>query len=296
MQKLLIGGMVASLAGLAGLATMEFSTRNSLRAAEAAVEALKAEQNAARAAIDGEIARLREADASAVEERQKALNDVRSEVSRARRQASGAEGRIDTAHAETLRNLEKISARLDASESTLRTNQAQLASEISGVRQVNSTTQAGVATVSSEVNAVKADVSATKQRLDQAVADLRKTSGDLGQLSGLIATNSEQIALLKQLGDRNYLEFTVFKSKEGTTLGAFSVIVKKTDVKAQRYSLDLVINDKKIEKKDRNINEPLQFYMGPTLYELVVNRVSVDQLVGYVSSPKIVTARQAGAQ
>lgn len=296
MQKLVIGALVLSLAGLAGLAAMEFSTRNSLRTAEAAVEALKAEQASTRAAIDAEIARLRDADASAVEERQKSLNDLRSELDRARRQASGTEGRIDATHAETLRNLESISARLNANETTIRTSEAQLTKEINGVRQASTTAQAGVAAVSNEVNAVKADASATKQQLEQALTELRKTSGDLGQMSGLIATNTEQLALLKQLGERNYLEFTVFKRKEGTRLGAFSVVVKKTDVKAQRYSLDLIVNDLKIEKKDRHINEPLQFYTGPTLYELVVNRVGQDQLTGYLSSPKIITARPAGAQ
>jgi hypothetical protein len=104
------------------------------------------------------------------------------------------------------------------------------------------------------------------------------------------------VALLKQLNDRNYLEFMIFKSKGGTKLGTISVVLQKTDVKAQRYSLDLIVNDRKIEKKDRTINEPLQFYQGPTLYELVVNQVEQDKLTGYLASPKIVTARPAAAQ
>ena len=299
-DSIVIGALVVSLAGLGGLAVMESSTRNSLRAAAATIEALKAEQTATRAAIDGEIARLREADAAAVAERQKAVTDLRVDVDRARRQASGAEGRIDTTQAETSKNLETLQARLNANEKTIQTSQAQLAGEISGVRQSSTTAisaaQAGVTAVSNEVNAVKADAAATKARLDQALAELRQTSGDLGKLSGLIATNTEQIALLKQLGDRNYLEFMVFKSKAGTKLGAISVVLKSTDVKKQRYSLDLMVNDMKIEKKDRTVNEPLQFYQGPTLYELVVNRVEQDKLTGYLSSPKIVTARPAGAQ
>jgi hypothetical protein len=299
-DTIVIGVLVVSLAGLGGLAVMEFSTRGNLRAAEARVEALKNEQTATRAAIDAEIARLREADAAAVAERQKALDDLRSQVNRAQRQASGAEGRIDATHAETLKNLETLSARLSATENSARTGQAQLATELSGVRQTSSAStsaaQAGITAVSNEVSAVKAATSATKQQLDQALAELRQASGDLGKLSGLIATNTEQIALLKQLGERNYLEFMVFKSKGGTKLGAISVVLQKTDVKAQRYSLDLIVNDMKLEKKDRTINEPLQFYLGPALYELVVNRVEPDKLTGYLSSPKVITARPAGAQ
>jgi chromosome segregation ATPase len=296
MNKLVIGLLVASLAGLAWLGVTESSTRESLRAAQATIDALKTEQTGTRAAIDTEIARLREADAKAGEERQKAVMELRSEVGRVQNQAKGAEGRIDQTHAETLKNFENLSARLSASESTLKAQQAQVASEINGVRQTSTAAQASVTAVSNEVNAVKADSSATKQRLDQALAELRQTSGDLGKLSGLIATNSQEISLLKQLGDRNYLEFMVFKSKTGTKLGVISVKVTKTDVKAQRYSLELMVNDITIEKKDRNINEPLQFYMGKSLFELVVNRVGPDQLIGYLSSPKAILAPPPAAQ
>ena len=43
---------------------------------------------------------------------------------------------------------------------------------------------------------------------------------------------------------------------------------------------------KQVEKKDRNVNEPLQFYVANSLYELVVNKVDKDAVTGYVSSPK----------
>jgi len=299
MNKLGIAALVTSLAGLAGvawLASMQFSTRDSLRAAEAAVEALKVERSATRAAIDAEIVRLREADVAALQERQKAVTELRSEVNRVQQKASGAEGRIDETHAETLKTLENLSARLNANENTIRTSEAKLATELNGVRQASSTVQAGVTAVSNEVNAVKADQSATKQRLDQALSELRQTSGDLGKLSGLIATNAQEIALLKQLGDKNYVEFMVFKSKGGTKLGAISVVVKNTDVKGQRFSLDLIVDDRKIEKRDRIINEPIQFYVGKALFELVVNRVGQDQLTGYLSSPKVIVVGPAAAQ
>ena len=43
------------------------------------------------------------------------------------------------------------------------------------------------------------------------------------------------------------------------------------------------------EKKDKSLNEPLQFYSGkePMLFEIVVNNVSAKNTVtGYLSSPK----------
>jgi hypothetical protein len=48
-------------------------------------------------------------------------------------------------------------------------------------------------------------------------------------------------------------------------------------------------DDKQYEKKDRNLNEPLQFYSGkdPALYEIVINTVSAkNQVAGYLSTPK----------
>jgi hypothetical protein len=52
--------------------------------------------------------------------------------------------------------------------------------------------------------------------------------------------------------------------------------------------------DKKIEKKDRTINEPLQFYGGRdrSLFEVVVNTVDKDTVTGYLSTPKNVAASQ----
>jgi hypothetical protein len=50
-------------------------------------------------------------------------------------------------------------------------------------------------------------------------------------------------------------------------------------------------DDKRTEKKDRNVNEPLQFYVSKSLYELVVNSVGKNTISGYLSSPKFQTAR-----
>ena len=48
-------------------------------------------------------------------------------------------------------------------------------------------------------------------------------------------------------------------------------------------------DDKQYEKKDKNLNEPLQFYAGkdPALFEIVVNNMSARNTVtGYLSTPK----------
>jgi hypothetical protein len=67
-----------------------------------------------------------------------------------------------------------------------------------------------------------------------------------------------------------------------------SLLLKKTDQKKGKFTLNVVADDRSIEKKDRNVNEPLQFYTGrdKMLYELVVFNVSKDKVTGYISTPK----------
>jgi len=67
-----------------------------------------------------------------------------------------------------------------------------------------------------------------------------------------------------------------------------SLELKKADVKRGKYTLVVLADDRPIEKKDRTMNEPVQFYTGRDrmLYELVVNQVNKNQVVGYLSTPK----------
>ena len=44
----------------------------------------------------------------------------------------------------------------------------------------------------------------------------------------------------------------------------------------------------KFEKKDKGLNEPVQFYTGKDnmLFELVVNNIDKNMVKGYISTPK----------
>jgi hypothetical protein len=48
-----------------------------------------------------------------------------------------------------------------------------------------------------------------------------------------------------------------------------------------------------VEKKDKGINEPIQFYTSKARqpYEIVVNTVNKDAIVGYLATPKVQSAR-----
>ena len=52
--------------------------------------------------------------------------------------------------------------------------------------------------------------------------------------------------------------------------------------------MNVTADDRTIEKKDRNVNEPIQFYTGRDrmLYELVVWTVDKNKATGYLTTPK----------
>lgn len=144
-----------------------------------------------------------------------------------------------------------------------------------------------VGSVKSDVGGVKNDVAKTRSDLASTISQLQSMKGDLSEHSSLIARNHEELELLKHKGDRNYYEFTLNKG-DHKAVGTVALELKKTDQKKNKLTLMIFSDDKKYEKKDRNVNEPLQFYTGSgMLFEIVVNSInSKNQISGYLATPK----------
>jgi chromosome segregation ATPase len=151
-----------------------------------------------------------------------------------------------------------------------------------------------VNSVSNDVSSVKTDVGGVKTDLTQTQTELKGTESQLqtmkGDLTGqgtLIARNHDELEILKHKGDRNYYEFTLTKGQK-KPVSTVSLELKKADVKHSRYTLEVFADDKQIEKKDKGLNEPVQFYTGKDnlLYELVINSVDKNTVKGYISTPK----------
>jgi hypothetical protein len=145
-----------------------------------------------------------------------------------------------------------------------------------------------VAGVKTDVGGVKTDVAETKSELAATKAKLESTVGDLGLQSGLIARTRDDLEVLKHRGDRQYYEFTLMKGAKPAPVSTVSLQLKKSDAKRGKYTLNVTSDDKTIEKKDRNVNEPIQFYTGRDhmLYELVVWTLDKNKATGYISTPK----------
>ncbi len=145
-----------------------------------------------------------------------------------------------------------------------------------------------VASVKTDVGGVKTDVASTRSDLEATKTQLNRVVGDAGVMSGLIATNRGELEILKHKGDRNYFEFTLKKGDKPILLSTIKLQLKKVDMKHARFTLNVSADDRNIEKKDKNLDEPVQFYTGknPVLYELVVNDIQKNTVSGYLSTPK----------
>jgi len=177
--------------------------------------------------------------------------------------------------------LQQREQKVEASAARLATEQKQTAQQVTAV-------SSAVTDVKTDVGGVKTDVAKTQSDLASAVTQLTTMRGDLNGHSSLIARNAEELEVLKHKGDRNYFEFTLVKGQK-KPVGTVSLELKKSDAKKSKFTLVVYADDKEYEKKDRNLNEPLQFYAGkdPVLFEIVVNSVSGKNTVtGYLSSPK----------
>jgi hypothetical protein len=148
--------------------------------------------------------------------------------------------------------------------------------------------------VNTNVETVKTDLASTKAQADKTATDLDRMTGDMGVMSGLVATNGKQIAQLRALGDRNIYEFNISKKAGMQKVGDIQMKLTKSDQKKNRFTMVVMADDKFIEKKDKTTNEPVQFYAVPGSrqpYEIVVNEVDKDTIKGYLATPKITTAR-----
>ena len=181
----------------------------------------------------------------------------------------------------TQKQLEDKSDQLVAAQRHAQAQTARLARE-------QKATEQDVSSVKTDVGGVKTDVASTQADLAATKTQLTRVMGDAGVMSGLIATNHDQLEELKHRGDRNYYEFTLHKGAGSQNVGTIKLALKKVNEKHNKFTLTVSSDDKNIEKKDRTLDEPVQFYSGksPALFEIVVNNMSKNTVTGYLSTPK----------
>jgi hypothetical protein len=171
---------------------------------------------------------------------------------------------------------------------------AALTSQLDSIKQSSESKDAQIdealGGIKTDVGTVRTEVATTRSDLDKTNMDLKRMTGDMGVMSGLIATNSTELEQLRKLGERDYFEFTLNKaSKDVQKVGSVQLALKKADTKRSRFTIDVIADDRKVEKRDKTINEPVQFYTAQARipFELVVNQIGKDTVSGYLSVPKV---------
>jgi|SRR5438094_1054569 len=141
-----------------------------------------------------------------------------------------------------------------------------------------------VGMLSENVSEAEGELGTTKKTVDVLTKDLGMARSELGTL---LSSSRSEIQTLRQLADRDVHEFTLMKNRQNRVAGV-ALILKSTNVRAQSFTLNLIANDREIQNKNRNVDEPIWFYPGGSKvpYELVINEVDHNMVKGYVSTPK----------
>ena len=215
--------------------------------------------------------------------------------------AKEAQDSAASAREKALSETRKSAASLAANLAQERQVQQEVAGQLDQLKQAHSSTASKVEEMGGDLNgvkgdltSVKGDVTSAKGELQAHGTELKRMTGDMGMMSGLIATNAKQLTALRELGERDYVEFDLKKSAQPQNVGGLQLALSKADVKRNRFTLNVIADDKKVEKRDRTINEPVQLYLAAYRQpvEIVVNDVKKDEVVGYVAMPKVAAPRK----
>jgi hypothetical protein len=131
-----------------------------------------------------------------------------------------------------------------------------------------------------------------KDTQDQVAKNRTDLEGSLSstkdELNGSIARTHEELVALAKRGERSYFEFDLTKSKQYQRVGPISLSLRKADTKHKNYDVNLIVDDNDLSKKRVNLYEPIWIHTENESQpvQIVVNRVSKNQVHGYVSAPK----------
>ncbi len=197
---------------------------------------------------------------------EKANGDLQSDLGVVTKRLRVTQGELKKARAEAAQIREDSAKQIADMDSAVKTELATKAST------------EDMKAVNGEVSGVKTDLESTKQNLQMAKSEF----------GTLIARNHEEIETLRRLGQRDYVEFNIASRNKPQQVGGITVELKSVSPKKNQFTLALVVEDVRTEKRNRTVNEPIFFYTKGARQplELVVNQVAKDKVVGYLSIPK----------
>jgi len=204
---------------------------------------------------------------------EKANADLQGDLTVVTKKLRITQGQLKNAREEATKLNDATSQKLTALDSSVHTELATKA------------TSDDVKTVDTKVGTVQTDLNSTKE-------DLKMARSEMGTL---IARNHDEIDQLRRLGEREYVEFKVDGKNKPVKVGNVTVELKGVNEKNNRFTVAMTVEDKRFEKKNRAMNEPIFFYTSGARFpeEMVVNKVGKNTVSGYVSIPKVNAQPQA---
>ena len=190
-----------------------------------------------------------------------------------------------------------LAKRIDEQKAERDAKLSEVGGEIAKLSEVAGSTDNKLGSLTGTVDEVKIEVAETKAALEKTISDLSSVKGDLGVQSGLIATNAGEVQALRELGERNYYEFDLTRTKQPQRVGSIQIKLRRADQKRNRFTIDVWADDKRIEKKNKTLLEPIQFYVigSRQPYEIVVNKLERNRIAGYLATPKVQQRRTTTA-
>ncbi len=217
--------------------------------------------------------------------------DVSTRVEEVKGMVASAEKQIDAkargVEQRVLGRTEELEKDLEATKKQQQAALSDVGSKVTELRGVASNTDSRVGNLTGRVDTVKKDLESTAAELEKTIAELKSVRGDLGVQSGLVATNGTELAALRRLGERNFYEFQISKGKNAQKVGKIQIRLRDANDKRGRYTIDVMADDKTIQKKNKTLLEPVQFYVigARAPYEIVVNKVEKNSISGYLATP-----------
>jgi chromosome segregation ATPase len=201
---------------------------------------------------------------------------------------------VAIAQANAVHHTDALVGKLEKKHRQQEEQQRQLSAELSKVKESTVETSTRLNDVSSDVGTVRSEVESVRSVARQASSTVQQTRGDVGMIGGIIATSAQEIQTLRDMGDRDVYEFTLTKADGMQRVGDIQMLLGKTDTKKNQFTVEILAADQRVEKRDKSVNEPVQFYVpgrSSQPYELVINTVNKNSVQGYLTSPKITVAR-----
>ena len=163
-------------------------------------------------------------------------------------------------------------------------SQIETKAESDQVVELKESSQTKFEEIDGQLSDVSQELEANRQELERTWSELEKLGLRLTGQGRLIATNSDGLGELRKRGDRDYREFEARK-KARIRIGNIGLELQKTNRDKHYANIRLFIDDKQIDRNKIYANSPVIFFVGADRveYELVVNEVQRNRILGYVS-------------